>query len=154
MIEANRLEKLIEQDATIYYADKEANIPIPIFLNKKNLDKKEESCGGSVISTEDLYETYKDAERALKHHATRIEELNLPMWEEFKENNKLINFIAKDGQCYELGFAFGDTETICFDKVTLGVNCNQKQWRATEENYEKACDLCLKLFKGESDGKD
>lgn len=103
-------------------------------------------------SNERLYETQKEAEWSLKYqHIPRTEELNLPYWEEFSKNNKTICFIAKDWQCYELGFAFGDTETICLDKIVLGVNTNQKTWKATEENYEKACDLCLKLFKGEEE---
>ena len=146
MIEANRLEELIKQDATIYYADKEANIPIPIFLNKKNLDKKEESCGRDVISTEDLYETYKDAEWALKYQfITRTEELNLPMFREFCKH-KYVSFNDEFGNHYEL--KLNENSKLIITKYPADWEIFYEQ--ATEENYITACDLCVKLFKGES----
>lgn len=160
-ISKERLEELINEGATIYTIDKTVNYPIPLFLDEHYVIlAKEDGAEECLAYTHErviegkgellinLYETQEQAEWHLKYHATRTEELNLPTWEEFDKNNKTICFIAKDWQCYELGFAFGDTETICLDKIVLGVNTNQKTWKATEENYIKACDLCLKLFKG------
>lgn len=164
MIEKSRLEELIKQGATIYTILKETFIAGASDLVKLKEIKLDEFFSVSnnalmfpdllYIKIEDLYETKKQAEWALKYQRIpRTEYLDLPTWEEFDKNNKTICFIAKDWQCYELGFAFGDTETICLDKVVLGVNTNQKTWKATEENYIKACNVALKLFKGENNDK-
>lgn len=156
-ISKNRLEELIKQSATIYWLAGEMVLNIHLdssyYVSDANIlcHKRSEDEKNCVEHIENLYETQKQAEWHLKYHATRTEELNLPTWEEFDKNNKTICFTAKDWQCYELGFAFGDTETICLDKIVLGVNINQKTWKATEENYIKACDLCLKLFKVEEE---
>ena len=89
MIEKSRLEKLIKQGATIYCADRDVQFPIPIFLNEEDFVKKEDlsyekSCVRDNIPLEDLYETEKQAEWALKYqHIPRTEYLDLPMFEEF-----------------------------------------------------------------------
>lgn len=152
-ISKNRLEELIKQGATIYTITSKRTGGDVMELHLKNIS--DDFWYFLLGITEELFEDKAEVEEkakkikwALKYHATRTEELNLPTWEEFDKNNKTICFTAKDWQCYELGFAFGDTETICLDKIVLGVNINQKNWKATEENYIKACDLCLKLFKG------
>ena len=151
MIEANRLEELIKQDATIYYADKEANIPIPIFLNKKNLDKKEESCGRDVISTEDLYETYKDAEWALKYqHIPRTDYLDLPTFEDFGKH-PYLSFHDEIPDLYELKIDKNANIVLTLYRGGIydcGIIKFSKEF--TEENYAEVCDLCVKLFKGEA----
>ena len=96
-----------------------------------------------------LYETQKQAEWHLKYHATRIEELNLPTWEEFKtyNENECVAFVGEDGEVYELS-----NDIDIYHKPTILLMADGeyfKEWKSTEENYEKACDLCLKLFKGE-----
>lgn len=160
MIEKSRLEELIKQGAIIYTLKKGEVYELPfepglyekISVDEKFLYIKDYCSFTDIIPFEGLYETRKRAEWASKYQRIpHTEWLDLPMWEEFCKNNKTICFMAKDWQCYELGFAFGDAENICLDKVVLGVNTNQKTWKATEENYIKACALCVKLFKGEND---
>lgn len=160
MIEKSKLEELIKQGVTIYYADREVNAPIPIFLNEEDFVREkelshEESCVRDNIALEDLFETHEQAEWALKYqHIPRIEELNLPTWEEF---------ITDDKYKYHYGLSFFDfdnyrlvacipTEDDNTEFIGIDVDGNTElyHWdKATEENYIKACDLCLKLFKGE-----
>lgn len=72
MITKSRLEELIKEGAMIYYADREVNAPIPIFLNEEDFIKEKEfsydvSYIRNNIPLEDLYETHKQAEWALKY---------------------------------------------------------------------------------------
>lgn len=151
MIEKSRLEELIKQGATIYCADRDVQFPIPIFLNEEDLSH-EESCVRDNISTEDLFETRKQAEWALKYqHIPRTEYLDLPMWEDIVGH--------KDDDIYKIG-SFrtknGNTYNLLFQKGALAmwnVRHMMSVWvdLANEKNYIKLCDLCVKLFKGESD---
>lgn len=156
-ISRERLEELIEKEATIYSA---RILVREISLN--DLIQIYTEHGEDVIvfgyepndweELKDLYETRKEAEWHLKYNATRIEELDLPTWEEFKDYNEnvCIAFIGEDWEVYELS---NDYDLITEDKciiLTKG-GMNEQEWQATEENYEKACDLCLKLFKGEEE---
>ncbi len=96
---------------------------------------------------------------ALKYHATRTEELNLPMWEEFCEFDKLIpnfrfRFTDKDKENIALFLSEGlygaDPKNIIVYNFDGDYGFLFEE-PTTEENYIKACDLCLKLFKGESE---
>ena len=154
MIKKSRLEELIKQRATIYCADRDVQFPIPIFLNEEDFVKKEDlshekSCVRDNIPLEDLYETEKQAEWALKYqHIPRTEYLDLPMFEKFEKNKRFV-FTSVDHTWYEISI---------FKKKILLNFTNDEYWtdyedweplEATEENYTKACDLCVKLFKGE-----
>lgn len=156
MIEKSRLEELIKQGATIYCADRDVQFPILIFLNEEDFVKKEdlsheESCVRDNIPLEDLYETEKQAEWALKYqHIIRAEELNLPTWEEFKNSDKPIRFCGNDWQVYELGIVLNLNE-IYLDLFDDYDTYTQERYKATEENYIKACNVALKLFKGEEE---
>ena len=98
-----------------------------------------------------LYETQEQAEWHLKYHATRTEELNLPMWNEFITYNENIgvSFVGEDWVVYELS---NDIDIYHKPRILLTADGEYfKEWKSTEENYEKACDLCLKLFKVEEE---
>lgn len=151
-ISKNRLEELIKEGATIWaigrysFQDK---------IEEIKLDKDFFSVSKNALiypdlfytKLEDLFETKKQAEWALKYHATRTEELNLPMWKEIKDIKNIktiVSFYAKNKE----------TDTVYMDihAKHLIVETEYKEFlntEFTEENYIKACDLCLKLFKGE-----
>lgn len=155
MISKERLEELIKKGATIYtkYSEKyklDENDFISIKCGKdflKCFDNIEFIY--DIDYLENLYETKEQAEWHLKYHATRIEELDLPMWEEFKNYNENISvsFVGEDWAVYELS---NDIDIYHKPRILLTADGEYfEEWKSTEENYEKACDLCLKLFKGE-----
>lgn len=156
MIEKSRLEELIKQGATVYYADRDVRFFIPIFLNKdfmikgKELSHKENCVKDTLL--EDLYETQDQAEWAAKYQRIqRTEYLDLPTWGEIKDfkDECIITFYAKN-------MIYG-VVSVCVYGTFFWVENQRQEFlyeKFTEENYKKACDLCLKLFKGESDEKD
>ena len=153
-ITKERLQELIKEGATIYSLDKQVKYPIPIFLKDgENAVVNDNELVNSVRvidKIENLYETQKQAEWSLKYqNIPRIEELNLPMWEEFKDYNENISvsFVGEDWVVYELS---NDIDIYHKPRILLTADGEYfKEWQSTEENYEKACDLCIKLFKEE-----
>lgn len=164
MIEKSRLEELIKQGATIWsrYTDLIKKEPILIDLSSLNQENPRFKLYNDehkieiydydnllMYQLEDLYETEKDAEWASKYQLIpRTEYLDLPTWEEFKNQDKPIRFCGDDWEVYELRLALDKSE-IYLDEVGDYEMYGQDMWEATEENYIKACDLCIKLFKGE-----
>lgn len=97
----------------------------------------------------DIFKTKAEAEHYL-HHAniTRTETLPFLTWEEFK-NGKELFFTNKSG--YPMCLCVVDTRLS--KKIGLG-GANgyfdlQQIWDLTEENFYKAYDECVKLFRGE-----
>ena len=97
----------------------------------------------------DLFATKQQAEHYL-HHAniTRTEQLPFLTWEEFKVGKELF-FTNKSG--YPMCLCVVDTRLS--KKIGLG-GANgyfdlQQIWDLTEENFYKAYDECVRLFKGE-----
>ena len=162
MITKSRLEELIKQGATVYYADRDVRFFIPIFLNKdfmikgKELSHKENCVKDTLL--EDLYETEEQAEWASKYQRIpRTEYLDLPTWEELIDKKKNRRFYINEFVCRnEYDLLVVCSLGVDFEgKIEVrNVSLNHKllfQAPLSEENYEKACDLCVKLFKGESD---
>ena len=129
MIEKSRLEELIKECATVYYADRDVLFPIPIFLNKdfmikgKELSHKENCLKGNTL-LEDLYETEEDAETKLKKKKkclfkeknTRIEEgENVWFVDCIRDNQGNLKWYAEKGKVeaiknngdYIISFYFG-----------------------------------------------
>lgn len=101
-----------------------------------------------LTKLEEKMRNYDNKLWALKYHATRTEELDLPTWEEFKGSEKPVRFCGDDWEVYELGIRLNLNE-IYLDLIEDYDEYTQKRYKATEGNYIKACDLCIKLFKGE-----
>lgn len=156
MIKKERLEELINEGATIWYVGKDysvnANRMVEIRLGKFNKIENDYllvKIGDGfhtprynfVAYLDGLFETQKQAEWSLKYqHIPRTEELNLPTWEEFFNSGKSIVF--RD--------AYGDIQELKQYNREIYIN-EQYCGYLTEENYIKACDLCVKLFKGEEE---
>ncbi len=97
------------------------------------------------LSFKDVYRTKAEAENYL-HHAniTRTETLPFLTWEEFKRKREL-KFNSADSNYCEL-FIVND-----FIYLQLGKEISMKQQNvgeATEENFYKAYDECVRLFRG------
>ena len=97
------------------------------------------------------FNTKAEAEHYLRHtNITRIETLPFLTWEEFQKANK-INFISANNEEIEMEFSI-------LKGTGYGDHCIIEIWKnddmiyeyeATEENFYKAYDECVKLFKGE-----
>ena len=162
MIEKSRLEELIKEGATVYTLLRlqdeieEVNLAkARIFGITDNYTFVNYWCDsfGQYIKTtnERLFETKKQAEWALKYQRIpHTEYLDLPMWEDWQRVHKYGQYATSfynKGDYYELMVFFNN---IIVTKQNYG-RITLFEELATEENYIKACDLCVKLFKGESD---
>ena len=157
MISKERLEELIKEGATTYWLVGKMVLNIHLdssyYVSDANIlcHKRSEDEKNCVEHIEYLFETKEQAEWALKYHATRTEELDLPMWEEWCENilNDCETIIFSDTHYNKYGmFVDGRLdENIIITKYLSGKYIVFKP--NSQENYIKACDLCLKLFNGE-----
>lgn len=172
MITKSRLEELISKGATIW----SKTFTEEVYLNSRcflipitetNEIGKEEITNYMLSVYEDethtnkyliteLEEDVKKCKWSLKYqHIPRTEELNLPMWEEFITEDKYnyygTSYFAFDN--YRLIAKLPDEDDDCeFIGIDVDGNTELYHWEeATEENYIKACDLCVKLFKGEEE---
>lgn len=112
--------------------------------------------GGIVIKRKtqwtDLFFYYEDISKnkaAAEHYAfhknvTRTEQLPFLTWEEFLEE-KEIEFTDKNNVLTWLYIVDNTTPNIQLDNRYEKL----KMWDLTEENFYKAYDECVRLFKGE-----
>lgn len=91
-----------------------------------------------------IFKTKAEAEHYL-HHAniTRTEQLPFLTWEEFK-NGKNITFKAKNGHEFLLKAKQESIYLWWLDTNNIWAN-----WDLTEENFYKAYDECVRLFRSE-----
>lgn len=154
------LEKAIENGESVWFADNCNEKVWEIDLNEKykpeiyldqilyvyqNINDRFKQ----ELFIENIYKTKAEAEHYL-HHAdiTRTEQLPFLTWEEFK-NGKELFFTNASG--YPMCLMIVDTKLG--KKIGLG-GANgyfdlQKTWNLTEENFYKAYDECVRLFRGE-----
>ena len=98
----------------------------------------------------DVFKTKAEAEHYL-HHAniTRTEQLPFLTWEEFDKGDRLIRFIGKNGEkCKLEGYQKDDKQSGFIDVVVNGTG-SHIDFDYTEENFYKAYDECVRLFRGE-----
>jgi hypothetical protein len=169
MISKERLEELIEEEATIW--SNAYGKTHRIMLNSTNdvLDenilwrhRNKECIRKYHINT--LYETKSEAEFDAKYkRIPRTEYLDLPTWEE-AEIEELVKISNNRNYCWYLIKSFTDkknNEMFEFslskddDQFYLSVNNEDSSYKdlfdkpLTYENYLEACELCKKLFIGE-----
>ena len=99
-----------------------------------------------------VFKTKAEAEHYLHHaNVTRTEILPFLTWEEFLEKR---NFSFRNMSNY-YGYDYYDEILDLYmppDKVSIRLQYNAetiKKWEATEENFYKAYDECVRLFKGD-----
>ena len=163
MITKERLEELLEENSTIYttYGGYVSEINLDFlsdyiegnYLFEANLVAQEINHIQYTFNI--LFETKEDAKFASKYqNISRIDYLNLPTYEEFIKNyqsfgddlipdEKCVIFTCKDG-VYSL---YACDNEIWVGKDTDGSVMFHKE--LNRDNYIEACDICVKLFKGE-----
>ena len=100
----------------------------------------------------DLFKTKAEAEHYLKHaNITRTEQLPFLTWEEFNKNSLGIEFTDTIKNKYRFhivrDYRDGKDFIVLYDKNgTISID---EEWEATEQNFYKAYDECVRLFKGE-----
>lgn len=149
------LQKAIDNGESVWVADKYNEKVWEIVLNEKY---KPEVYLDQILYVyqnindrfkqeffiEDIYKTKAEAEHYLLHaNISRIEHLPFLTWEEFK-SGKNITFKAKNGHEFLLK---AKQESIYL--WWLDTNNIWRTWDLTEENFYKAYDECVRLFKGE-----
>ena len=150
------IEKAIENGENVWYPKNRTIKQIdlknthPIF-NGYQIDIMIEDENGwhtEFYGIEDLYKTKAEAEHYL-HHANveRVEKLPFLTWEEFKEGVELST-TAKNGEKLKLYIGLIPDDSIYYMYMKLG-NKQQNVGEATEANFYKAYDECVRLFRGE-----
>ena len=93
----------------------------------------------------DVFKTKAEAEHYL-HHAniSRTEQLPFITWEEFLKEIQL-KFIACDGVSNMILYYCDNTIYLVDDEYP---EFNTTSWELTEENFYKAYDECVRLFRG------
>ena len=149
------IEKAIENGESVWFADNCNEKVWEIDLNEKykpeiyldqilyvyqNINDRFKQ----ELFIENIYKTKAEAEHYLHHaNVTRTETLPFLTLEEFK-SGKNITFKAKNGHEFLLK---AKQESIYL--WWLDTNNIWKTWNLTEENFYKAYDECVRLFRGE-----
>ena len=104
--------------------------------------------GHKYYSINELYKTKAEAEHYLHHaNVTRLETLPFLTWEEFKEGKELRFYNGK--YRYKMNWSV-DPEIIVIKRyLDFDIDEFIFNERLTEENFYKAYDECVRLFKGE-----
>ena len=102
-----------------------------------------------VAKITEIFKTKAEAEHYLHHaNVTRTETLPFLTWEEFKEG-KEIKFNSKKSEYLMIYLAGNITIYQCYyDDNGLKLQLRIFDEEATEENFYKAYDECVRLFKG------
>ena len=100
----------------------------------------------------DLFATKQQAEHYLHHaNVTRTETLPFLTWEEFNKDTLGFDFTDNIGNKYRChivrDYRDGEDFIVLYDKNgTISID---EEWELTEENFYKAYDECVRLFRGE-----
>ncbi len=92
----------------------------------------------------DLFATKQQAEHYLHHaNVSRIEHLPFLTWEEFLKEYS-FDFYSENREWFTL--YWNDADGIVLESID---GFDKKTWDLTEENFYKAYDECVRLFKGQ-----
>ena len=153
------LEEAIKNGESVWeyrnYEIREINLKTmyPEMLNEYQLSyivENNENATMYFTSIEDLYKTKAEAEHYLNHaNVKRVEQLPFVTWEEFDNGDRFIRFTGKNKEnCKLEGYQSDDKQTGFIDIVVDGTGL-ENYFYYNEENFYKAYDKCVKLFKGE-----
>ncbi|MGN0961254.1 MAG: hypothetical protein ACI4PF_03545 [Christensenellales bacterium] len=148
------LEKAIENGESVWVVEDRGKTIYEIKLNKYSAYVRDNSFYANTmlpyqldphyICSIDKVKTKSEAEHYL-HHAniTRTEILPFLSWEEFKDM-KMLEFTKPNNELMILRYDYWLHSIILEDG-----HFNKICWDDNEENFYKAYDECVKLFKGE-----
>ena len=140
----NELEKAIKNGESVWAYDDLLHRVIPYKANEIAITGINTNM--PAYELKDLFATKQQAEHYL-HHAniTRVEQLPFLSWEEFLKETRL-NFIACDGVSNMILYCCNNTIYLVDEEYP---EFNTTSWDLTEENFYKAYDECVRLFKNE-----
>lgn len=148
----NEIEKAIENGESVWVAldDKVERLVNLEWFTDDVVKSYNMDIGVSHMITRDyfnhLYKTKAKAEHYLHHaNVTRTETLPFLTWEEFLKETRL-NFIACDGVSNMILYCCNNTIYLVDEEYP---EFNTTSWELTEENFYKAYDECVRLFRGE-----
>ncbi len=149
------LEKAIENGESVWLVDEEENKIEELHFYKNNMynfDKNDLFINKFwIYEFRKLFKTKAEAEHYL-HHANikRVESLPFLTWEEFNEDTSGFEFADNIGNKYRChivrDYNNGKDCIVLYDKN--GTVSIDEEWEATEENFYKAYDECVRLFRG------
>lgn len=144
------IAQAIENGENVWVVDKDLKRVIPYTANSIIVNNFNADALG--YNFEDLYKTKAEAEHYLhRANITRIEQLPFLTWEEFNENTSGFEFADNIGNKYRChivrDYNNGKDCIVLYDKN--GTVSIDEEWEATEANFYKAYDECVRLFKGE-----
>ena len=155
------LEQAIENGESVWYIVNNELAEIDLSCNLHEIkdnelltwyDKNSKDYYTHRIKLEDLYKSQAEAEHYLNHaNVTRTETLPFLTWEEFNKNSLGIEFTDTIKNKYRFhivrDYRDGKDFIVLYDKNgTISID---EEWEATEENFYKAYDECVRLFKGD-----
>lgn len=153
MISEERLSIIIQEKGEVWCISK-YHMPyrvIPVIFDGK--PKIEPHSFITGWGAKNIYETKEEAEECLTYgNITRTEKFPYVSWEEF---NKVYSFAFESKERIMLEVAIWFNSESGDDIKTIRIT-NLNDWNIcyfeqplTRENYHKALDLCVKLWKGE-----
>lgn len=159
MITEERLKELIKQDATIYEA-KYGNInPVDFSKNKVRwvgkycitLEPSLVERYGNHKYYKNLFETKEEAEEYLTYgNITRTEKFPYVSWEELnKDFQEFKNGTYTIVECKYIFSLNIKVNKPAISQILLITEYENYNWNYSKENWFKALDLCVKLWKGE-----
>lgn len=165
MITKERLEELIEQEATIwavYDEDRMERIKLVVRMMGVSVEEYNkihncepmlysQFCGifRDICPISWLFETIEEAEWHKEFGCIeRTERLELPTWEEFISNTNGVEFNRINGDKIRFHKLSGDKAFTMYDKN--GKIHFEREWFLTKENYTLACRKAKELFLGET----
>lgn len=148
------LEKAIEKGKSVWGIYKKTNRICEIKSSEINKIHSYTITWGKeyYCYIKDLYKTKAEAEHYLHHaNVTRTETLPFLTWEEFNKDTLGFDFTDNIGNKYRChivrDYRGGEDFIVLYDKNgTISVD---EEWKATEANFYKAYDECVRLFRGE-----
>lgn len=142
-MEKQEILKAIENGESVWACDDFLHRVIPYKANEIAITGINTNM--PAYELKDLFATRQQAEHYL-HHAniTRIEYLPFLTWEEFLKEMRL-NFIACDGVSNMILYCCNNTIYLVDEEYP---EFNTTSWELTEENFYKAYDECVRLFRG------
>lgn len=140
MISEERFKQLADEKATVYWVYKDYIDVITAYLSDADW-----------FGYENVFETEEEAKEYLKYgNITRTEKFPYISWEEL--NKDFQNFkngtyiVAKYQYLFSLNI---EVNKPIISQIILVTNDEDYKWNYSKENYHKALDLAVKLFKGE-----
>ena len=155
----SEIEQAIRNGESVWVANKycipyEVNLTnnhyIDIVDNKESLMLAHIDDVELIDYLEYVFETKEKAQHYYLHaNISRVERLPFLTWEEFDKGDRLIRFTGKNGEkCKLEGYQNDDKQSGFIDVVVNGTGSNI-DYDYTEQNFYKAYDECVKLFKQE-----